>query len=264
MRVGLVELHVDLCGRQPACLRDAVMKDTERDAKVRAAVADACRQECEIVLFPGWTVVAEGVPAWLSALSKDCTLIFECVPPDQRGSKTIMKQDDDATFDGRFHVLRDGRLLLKQPARQVLAGAGQIAARGDELARELGDSGKRRWTAGSREALLIVCGEVNVVSGGGSSRARWDRKDLPESDMRGGRLILNPAHTRMAPQAVRDKQAWLSRRGGFLLTTANVYAGTSRSSHRAADAWTNGRRAPRSNVRASANGHAVHVVSVPR
>jgi hypothetical protein len=264
MRVGLVELHVDL-GRRPASeIRTAIAADTTRQDKVRAAITHARAKECDIVLFPGWTLATARVPAWMAVASKGCTLIFECFPPGAGGQKITGKGGDDPTFDGRFHVLRDGRPKV-QPVQQVLAQAGQLAKHGERLAKELATPDARRWSEGSREALLLACGEVNLVRGGGRSEPRWERADLGASRLRGGRLVLNPAHTPTPLAAMRDKRRWLSGRGGWLFMTANLYTGKERSTHRAADAWHSGKslRLESLDARAHNAGFAVHVATLP-
>ena len=212
---------------------------------------------------PGWTLVANHVPAWLGPISNGCTLIFECSPLDVRGTKSTRKGGDDPAFNGRFHVLRDGRPAVR-PVQQVLATAGHVPALGKRLVEELADHVARRWREKTREAVLFACGEVNLVSGGGRSNARWDRDVIPASSVRGRRLVLNPAHTPSTLPAMRDKRAWLSGRGGWLFTTANVFPGWERSAHRAAAAWHDGEPSALESpqARAPEGGFAVHVVTV--
>jgi hypothetical protein len=263
MRVGLVELHVDLGGRPTSEIRDAIAADHSREEKVRAAIQDARAKSCNMVLFPGWTLVTDRVPAWLRTASKGCTVVFECVPPGQSGSKTMGKGGDDPAFDGLFHVLHDGRPAVR-PVQQVLAQAGQVAKHGVRLVEQLADPKARRWRERTHEALLLACGEVNLVSGGGRSSARWERRDLVASSVRGGRLVLNPAHTPTTLPAMRHKRAWLSGAGGWLLMTANVYTARPRSAHRGAVAWRNGKRVEleEPDLWACDSGFAVHVVTV--
>jgi hypothetical protein len=282
MRWGLVELHVDLSGLTALGPTDAVIAGIRRDAQrpdaVRAAVEHARRLGCGFVLLPGWTVVAGEPPAWLLGLSAGVTVVAECLLPEaparrtagrvkgERGQPTgegAPADDEDAPgLPWRGFVLRDGQVVVG-PARQHVAGAAELWAGdalsepGRALVRDLQARGPegRRWSVPEiGEAMLLMCGEANLVAGGGLS-ACWHYEavaeaGLTEEALKEIRVVANPAHTRSGPQALRDKRAWLSR-GGVLIHTANTYSGgwsqggsedvaARRSSHAAACAWVAG------------------------
>jgi len=267
MRIGLIELHVDLRRRPASEVRAAIVANPRaRERLVRTALDEAREKRCGVVLFPGWTLVTHrphALPSWLRAASAGRTIICECIPPRSARPKTGGKVGNDPMFDGWFHVVRDGTSVL-QPVKQVLSEAHHVARYGSELARELGRSDARRWREGGVRAIFMACGEVNIVSGGGPSEASWRRTDLSDPTRDGARLVLNPAHTPSSPQAMRDKREFLSRGGGWLMTTANVYT-ADRSRYRAADAWHDGEAANHlegPNELARDRGYAVHVATI--
>jgi hypothetical protein len=123
--------------------------------------------------------------------------------------------------------------------RQVLAEADDVRDPSllQELVKQIGSPELRRWKQEAQEALLLICGEVNIVAGGGNGPARHREEaelmGLEQGALKGGMLVLNPAHTPSTLQALRDKRSWLSRSGGCVLSTANTYSG-----HPARNAWS--------------------------
>jgi hypothetical protein len=286
MKFGLVELYVHLHGIREATQTNAVMqgirRDPDRANAVRRALDEAKRADCSFVLFPGWTLVEDGPPAWLLALSAGRTVVFEYLAPDRaqgKGGAAGKGQAAPAASKGRSSpddtevpswcswrscVAVDGRLVVG-PAPQYVAeapelwGGEDLSPRGSTLVQSLQRPGPdgRRWTIpGVGAAMLVVCGEVNFVGGGGPADCyNWESVEaagLTEEGLAGVRCVVNPAHTLSSLQALRDKRAWLSR-GGLLLQTANIHSGgwektgesgsvPGRASHEAARAWV--RREP--------------------
>jgi hypothetical protein len=80
MRIGVVELHVQARSGSARDVVGAIAKDRSREAKVRASIEAARRASCDLVVLPGWTIIAGTIPPWLRRLSRDCTLVFECLP----------------------------------------------------------------------------------------------------------------------------------------------------------------------------------------
>lgn len=263
MKVGIVELHVHARSGSGRDVVRGIVRDRGRNAKVRASINAAQRVGCDLVVFPGWTIVARTVPAWLRVLSRDCTLVVECLPPNASRSKAD-------GYHGRTHVIRDGRTILGR-VQQVLSTGVEVARKSERLrlVQAIIDPSARRWSIGPQRALLLVCGEVNIVGGGGKARAchraELDDEGLPEPRLRGPWLVVNPAHTPTPLYAMRQKRAWLSGRRGWLVTTANVFTAPRRSRRTAARAWWKGDDARMLTVVGDpvATGYAVHVLAVP-
>lgn len=289
MKYGLVELHVDLDGLTAPSATDAVMAGIRRDGRradtARAAVEHARRLGCGFVLLPGWTVVADEPPGWLLGLSAGVTVVAECLRPAPASGGVVTKakatpkatatakggaagpregEDDSDAPAWNAYVIRDGEVVVG-PARQCFAESGQmwdgeqLSEVGAELVgrlREPAPSGRRWSVPGVGPAMLLLCGEANVVAGGGPSGC-WHYQSvavagLSEAELREVCAGLATTHTRSGPQALRDKRAWLSR-GGILLHTANTHSGgwrksrgtgegtvAGRASHSAACAWVRG------------------------
>lgn len=302
MKYGLVELCVNVEGiraaRATEAVRLAITRDPDgRAAAVRAALDRARDLGCGFVVFPGWTLVAHAPPLWLLDLSAGITVVAEMLFPDantggaapRKGARESaparavkgerLATDSDrpawAAWDG--FVIRDGRVVVGPCAQQV-AEAPELWD-GDKLsptgARLVGclaahGSGGRQWEEpGVGGAMLVMCGEANVVGGGGPAECyQWDAVEAAGLTVEGlGRVrcVANPAHTASGPQALRDKRAWLSR-GGVLLHTANTHGGgwqqerhgeatSGRASYGAARAWVRGEQ--QELKRHDGNGYAV-------
>src|SRR5438128_1071498 len=86
MKFGLVELHVDLSALTAHDPADAVHQGIRRDAgrprTVQYALDHTVRCGCDLVLFPGWTLVASKPPPWLVEASAGRTVVVECLLPD--------------------------------------------------------------------------------------------------------------------------------------------------------------------------------------
>src|SRR5205085_270378 len=110
----------------------------------------------------------------------------------------------------------------------------------------------RRWAVPAiGEAMLYVCGEVNIIKGGKDGPD--DCRILEEAEEEGLReqdlltpLVINPAHTLSILPAMRGKRAWLSK-GGLLIHTANTHTAwvkdgkRKNASHTAAMVWVRGK-----------------------
>lgn len=269
MKAGLIELFTDLQGKDKRQLLNTIRRDAKhREEVVLTAIDHAITEGCDLILFPGWTLFGSAIPASVRERSRGRTLVLELV-----SSATEKKGESskDKKGSGRqTYVLRDVEDLIA-PVDQIIIWASdmQDTAKTTSLGQALVSDKARRWREekANREALLLVCGEVNLVGGGGRSGA--GARNLPslrdpEARLRGGRLVLNPAHTPMRPQAIRDKRAWLSGQQGVLLTTANIYKSTaSGSAWTGAAAWKNGRPAPLKLVPDTwAQGFQLHTLDV--
>ncbi len=283
MKAALIELWIDPTqdpSPEPRTF-SAVLQDTlrraalDRDRVVKTALAQAVADGAEWIVFPGWTVVGTSPPPWLLNASRGRTIVCECLHPDGTATKenrTRPAASKERRIPDRAagavdeapapwpswttYLLKDGKVAVT--ATQRFARASDRAAGSAAL---LGD-----LTDGSRsdsDAILWVCGEVELLSGGGGRRGGGPnpvRNETKHRDsvLRGGGVVLNPAHTRAGPQASRDKRAWLSR-GGWLLNTANTHARgwtfwgvdkegqfttsyTAGVSHSAAGVWRRGNR----------------------
>ena len=283
MKFGLVELLVDVRGiaadRATTAVCQGIRRDPGRAAVVRNVLHHTRRLCCDFVVLPGWSLVADRPPAWLLELSTGRTIIVECLapasdvtaatpakgrkhkplPPPAKGAPVVVEAEVPAWCFWSGYVVQDGRVVVG-PAPQYVAEAAEpwdgdeLSASGAALVRDLqvhGPAG-RRWTVPrGGDAMLLICGEANIVAGGGPAKCRnyetVEDAGLTEANFASVRLVANPAHTRAGPQALRDKRAGLSR-GGVLLHTANTHgagwvrkdASRGKASHRAAMAWLDG------------------------
>ena len=231
MRVAVVELHVDLTrsrwrGTLSGTLREAIRHDAAREDLVRTALA--ATTDCTLVVFPGWTFARARPPAWVVAASNDRSIVFECLRDGHSSKckgghrKGLQPKGEEGTdYPWYTYVAQKGKLALG-PMRQVGAVANDLRT-GEPRDRLLTALPRRRFDVAGHDALLLVCGEANIVGGGGGGRRCWLAEDVP-ADALQHRLVVNPAHTPGGPQAVRDKRAWLST-NGVLISTANTFSG---------------------------------------
>lgn len=249
MRIGLVDLYVDLEGVRArnvfAAIFKGVLGDNARPRKIKDALDKARTASCDLVVFPGWTVVANKPPKWLTDLSEGRTLVFECVPRStavtpKGGSKRTKAR---SLAEPKCYVYADSKPII-DGAKQAFSTARGPWVKGTRLnedgqrfakeASSLAPAG-RRWNLSQHmRAGLILCGEVSFVSGGGRQKAinlgldpAWEDVGLTEKRLSTIRLFVNPSHAPGGPQAIRDKRAWLSNRhrNGLLLNTANAHSG---------------------------------------
>lgn len=289
MKWGLVELCVDVTGLRAASAAQAVRLGVAGDADgrtaaVRAALERARELGCEFVLFPGWTLVGNTPPAWLLDLTGGVTVVVEMLLPDletagatprkgarsaatpvaEKGTRSPTDSVRPAWATWEEFVVRDGQVVVG-PCAQFIAEApelwdgSELSPSGSALAQALAAHGPggRRWEEpGVGEAMLVMCGEANVVGGGGPAECyHWDAvasAGLTAEGLRRVRLVANPAHTASRPQALRDKRARLSR-GGVLVSAANTHGGgwkqerdgevtNGKASYGAARAWVRGKQ----------------------
>lgn len=258
MMWGLVELWVDVEGVRAEGAAGAVWHAITRAPDHRAAVVRAALERardlgCGFVVFPGWTLVADAPPRWLLDLSADTTVVAE-----------MLLSDPTSTVEWAGFILRDGRVVVGPCVQQVIHAhdvrtGNELSHAGASLAQGLAATAPagRRWDEpGVGEAMLVMCGEVNFVRGGGAAGCyHWSAVEAAGLTADGlGRVkcVANPAHTASPLQPLRDKRAWLSR-SGLLLHTANTHGGgwkqerngkigDGKASHEAARAWVRGRQ----------------------
>ena len=287
MKWGLIELRVDVegvrAGSPALAVRLGITRDPDhRAAAVRAALERARDLGCEFVIFPGWTLVADAPPPWLLNLTAGVTVVAEMLFPDPAPTATAPRKGGRGTIPARIEkgtrpadpserpawatwdgfVIRDGRVVVGPCAQFVaeapeLRAGRELSAVGSNLAQALaahGPDGRRWQEPGVGEAMLVMCGEANVVGGGGPAecyqRDAVEAAGLTVAGLGRVRCVANPAHTASRLQPLRDKRAWLSR-GGLLLHTANTHGSgwqqergdeitAGAASHTAARAWVRG------------------------
>ncbi|HUY88411.1 MAG TPA: hypothetical protein VMV10_06735 [Pirellulales bacterium] len=159
--------------------------------------------------------MAVAPPKWLLELSNGCTIVVELLSPQEAERPQV-------------YILHNGKRIL-EPAQQYVAKRNDLW-KGENLSRDAVallynlQERKRRWAVpGIGEALLYICGEVNIVGSGDQMREEVRRAGLREQDLRAP-LVINPSHTLSPLKRMRDKRAWLSQ-GGLLIHTANIHSG---------------------------------------
>ena len=241
MKIGMVDLYVDLNGINAedrfSAIQQGIVRDSSRSKTVLRAANAAAAAGCDIIVFPGWTVVANQPPAALKRASEGRTIVMECVPRSVgRGPSASPK--GQRTLKVRGFVLHDGRIAVG-PTLQELAWARQVWEDGART--ELSEGGLelaaqaisrapqgRRWRHPELgETMLLLCGEANFVGGRGTTCYNADAfkaEGLTAKLLRSVKIFLNPSHAPGGPQAIRDKRAWLSKGGSVLVNTANAHS----------------------------------------
>lgn len=245
-RFALIELYCDLLqspsGWLPTLLSDTLRAAPEaREQAVRDVLAALRGIEVQVVVFPGWTLVGNEVPEWVTEATEGRTFAVEMLPPE-------------AEEPAQAFVIRDRQVLVGPVAQLFWSGddVGYIGSPSEEavqLAAELaGAAPDRRWSETAwPSAGLILCGEVNVIkTEGGNTEPTV--AGLPSFD-----LILNPAHTPSKLPAMTTKRRYFSRMrpNGVLLSTATIHGQwkqinkkgkevTGKSGHVAAEAFQAG------------------------
>jgi hypothetical protein len=279
MKCGLVELYVDIAGERASIAASAVENRILQDRNgrghaVRGALNCAVRRNCDIVVFPGWTLVEKDLPEWLVQGSRGRILVFECLSPDVprgRGKGEIACRPDGRADESvvvnpylRAYVVRDGRTVVGPVQQHIIFATDlwngrHLSQRGTALVRALQASGPsgRRWNIeGVGEAMLILCGEANFVGGGGPggpcrNHQAVEASGLTTQNLRGVRVFVHLGHTRVSLPALTHKRVWLSQ-SGLMLHTANIHsdgwwkegkgnATPGNASDTAARAWVNGK-----------------------
>lgn len=246
MLVGLVELNVDLSGLRPVVgyrSFNYVRAGIERAVKDRtelvvAALKAAGDGGCELIVFPGWTIVAHDIPKSIRALSKGRTVVIERLEPG------ASSREGSGGYCWWTYALHNGQEVAS--AQQVLSHSTELFNAGHLklLADQLAPGTSRRFHLASKSALLMVCGEVNLIKGGGPAKYATHvfSNSVPNAALQGKQVILNPSHTPARLPAMNDKRCWLSQGGGWVLTTANIFSATpaGQVALKAAQAWYNG------------------------
>lgn len=189
----------------------------ERLERVRRVMESPIAEAADLLLFPGWTLVGASPPKWVIAASKGRTVVLEMLPDQGQGNAKKVRW-------ARTYVLRDGS-VIRGGIEQLLSSSdeaweqGTATTEAHQVALETRTT--RRWKlGGGRTATFMICGEINAVLKHGKSFPTPGGAQLPGAD-----LVVNPSHTRMGPQAARDKRAFLAR-DGLVLCTANIYSGS--------------------------------------
>ena len=197
MKFGLAELRVDLNGVRASSQTNAVMEGIRHDRRradtVQQTLAAAIQCGCEFILFPGWTLVDMVPPSWLLRASAGRTIVFECLlphsaargakkgsrpPVGRKGAKSSSSSGPSevpASCSWHGYVAVSGEIAVG-PAPQYVAEASGVwdgdalSPQGAALISALqtrGPAGRRLTVAGEGEAMLLLCGEANLVGGGG-------------------------------------------------------------------------------------------------
>lgn len=242
MRIGIVEFFVDIedCkGLRFDCVPRAIREDPGRESLVQRAVEAS--GDCDVLVLPGWTLVADTPPGWIVDASWGRTVVLECIwsgKPASHARKrrnASQRRDEVRLGDWDAYVLHDGQVVIG-PAPQRLAMGEDVGSNPatEALCADILWSGSkppgRVWSHPSfGKTLLLVCGEANIAGGGPEGHTRCYHRDIvakydvDERWLRGFPLVLNPSHVPGGPQALRDKRAWLSR-SGLLVNTANSHS----------------------------------------
>lgn len=238
MKIGLVELVVDASEFRSEPSRDMAIKkaiaasSVSRRRAIEAAVALG-RDDygCDLLVLPGWTLIGRKPPLWLLAAAGTMPVVCEMLP------RAAIEVDDDKLDVAADLFIVTGAGVQLGPIRQRAVYSSDLrrSKTRDSLVADLRTN--RRWRVGRNDALVFVCGEVNLVRGGGSSRHL--RVEALRADEVQAPLVINPAHTPSRLPAMRDKRAWLSE-NGCLLTTANIVHGLARARTTAMEAWERG------------------------
>lgn len=242
MMVALVEVFVPVLGHLNADTMCAGIRANavDRAIQVQGALSAIEKARCDLVVFPGWTLVGRRIPKWVLDASHGRTIVIELLFPEVSGKTTKgpkkpgkdQRSGDTESWyaDWRAYVIRDSQIILGN-VQQTLSHAWQ--ARDPDFAGNLLATlqapHERRWAISGGcmlDALLLMCGEANLVRAGSrpSLQPRFVASDS-ETDVLGkSKLIINAAHYRSpSPKvqaAMEQKRAWLSR-GRLLLSTAN-------------------------------------------
>jgi hypothetical protein len=194
--------------------------------RVEAAVEWAIDQGADAVALPGSSIPkdGEGPPGWLVALSKRTTIVVETFATWGNTKRPSKPGKWVQTREG--WVLAQGRVVSGPIKQGIVSGRD---ARGALLAQLADDivSDARAVPLDGATGVVLLCGEVNVVAGGGPVPARGlrDRRlDAWWRDVKHS-VVFNPTHTWMKPQGPRDKRAWLSKKGA-VLCPMNAYDAT--------------------------------------
>ncbi len=235
MKIALVELYVDVESKsltKQYRRGNELIRETIKEAgdarlnDVLTAIDAAKAEHADVVLFPGWTLFGLIPPRQLLDATQGITVVLETFDRVRGPKKHAITW-----------VIREG-VSVHFPVEQYLAEGAEVEPGGrlSDTARALANDivGGHRdiQLSPQRRALLLVCGEINLVGGGNNGAgSTWHRPSLeacvPALTARrlsGYPLVLNPAHTRMGPNATREKRRWLST-SGWLVTTANTHSG---------------------------------------
>jgi hypothetical protein len=215
-----------------AAVRDAI-RGTSRQRE--AAVVEVLRHrqlaDVDVVVFPGWTLVGETLPARVLSETGGRTVVIETLSRTDlrarsKGAARTKAAHVANDFPWRTHVLMNGAAVVKG-ARQVVAegadttgneGVHRVARVVDRL-KNSGTGGRRFDQARFGPSGLMICGEVNVapVSGGAG--------EVPDGFPRDLNLIVNPAHTPGFRTALMNAKRLALAGRGILVTVANGHWG---------------------------------------
>lgn len=235
MKIALVDLFVDLEGltaqKEPTeeslAMRNAIRRARKtRKQSVIEALRAARKAGANAVVFPGWTLHGTTVPQSVLQETADLTVVLE-----------TFVRTTGAKRHTTCYVIRDRQIektIIQRfvQGKDVLEGSA-LSAPAKKLVDEI-LNGDRDVKIGNMTALVLLCGEVNLVGGGSDGANTAYHRDevlaykgngktqtLTAKGLSQRPLVINPAHTPTTVNAMRVKRSWLSS-GGTLVTTANT------------------------------------------
>ena len=244
LKIALISHYIDAFTLQQRTLtdKDAVplaitAQVGARLQSVQASTNEALKNKGQLVIHSLWTVYGwnSDHDTWAKSTSQSCTLILERMyaPNKEQELREVL-------------VYSNGR-LVSAPIHQHFATADDLK----NIPLPLGFINEMMTTptptqAGrivplpdNKKGLLVVCGEINFLDykggtctihpaplGPGLPRFRIHNDDID--------VVINPTHTPMFPQPIREKRSWLSMmvRGKSCVAVANTYPATAQSKGR--------------------------------
>ena len=226
MKIALVELFVP--SRRVAdsasqlILRALRSAPQARNDAACAAIEAALHLSPDIVVCPGWTFVADDARSVGITPPTTATLVFETVRLSdvEAALQKSTKAEPAAAplYPWTSWVWRPGQEPVELP-RQVVSTGSEMDD--DENAAALCAALVRRSVGDG--ALLLVCGEVNVVrleKHGGSRRCLLTEGFQPLFE---GQLVLNPVHTPNSSYMSKKRADGSGQWWRSLVTTGNTF-----------------------------------------
>lgn len=219
-KIALVELWVPQTNGccKPKAVFNGARRDRDRPNNALRALRSI--EQNHIVLFPGWTFFDDAPGDFKVLAKKYGAVCYEVVDHGANPFRSASKGDPAFSYPWTTYVV--GRKLRRPiEGRQLFSTAAEINAN-PQLLEKLTRQNRIGTLNGIGRALLLICGEVVCIEGGGPSRVRGPRPEVKNLIGQPFGVIFNPAHTPKGPQANRDRRRWLARRG-CLITTANCW-----------------------------------------
>jgi hypothetical protein len=232
-KVGLVELYVELLSVSAsvsAAVQVALKRQSRsREATIRDVLAHKELLDLDVLAFPGWTLVGEALPSWVTKACGNRAVVIEMLHgrADAVASKHRAQPKAVAGLGSppwSTYVVQGGSVVV-DGARQLIVEANDARGddgvkRVDQLSSQLqrvGPTGRRFSHSMLGEGGVLICGEVN------SALIEAGAVRVPPRFPRDLSLIVNPAHTPSSLDAMRRKRAALSL-GRVLVTVANGHS----------------------------------------